>query len=278
MTLKTLQLSEPFGKVAYRAAGAGDPLVLIHGVGMQSAAWEPQINTLSQTHHVVAVDMPGHGGSDGLPATASLADFVAWLHAVLHALGTGPVSLAGHSMGALVSGGYAVTYPEMVARLALLNGVFRRSEDARAAVIARAEQIQDGVIDLETPLARWFGDGSGDQAARSKVSDWLSSVDQAGYATAYSAFARGDATYADRFSAISCPLLALTGDGDQNSSPAMSVAMAEAAQNGKSLVIEGHRHMVNLTAPDQVNTALRDWLLTPSQTLLDQKDTSHEHV
>lgn len=278
MTLTTLQLSEPFGKVAYRATGDGDPLVLIHGVGMQSAAWEPQIDALSQSHQVIAVDMPGHGGSDALPAEASLPDFVAWLHVVLRALGTGPVSLAGHSMGALVSGGYAITHPEMVTRLALLNGVFRRSQEARAAVIARAEQIRSGMIDLETPLTRWFGDGKADMAARVKVSDWLASVDPSGYATAYSAFARGDATYADRFSAISCPLLALTGDGDQNSSPAMSAAMAEAAQNGKSLVIEGHRHMVNLTAPEQVNTALKDWLKTPFQSPLDQKDTSHEHV
>ncbi|MEM9632493.1 MAG: alpha/beta hydrolase [Pseudomonadota bacterium] len=278
MTLKTLQLSEPFGEVAYRAAGEGMPLVLVHGVGMQSAAWEPQIAALSRSHHVVAVDMPGHGGSDPLPASASLPDFVAWLHAVLCALGTGPVSLAGHSMGALVCGGYAVTHPEMVTRLALLNGVFRRSEEARTAVIARAEQIQGGEIDLETPLARWFGDGNTDQSARTKVSDWLSSVDLAGYATAYSAFARGDATYADRFSSISCPVLALTGDGDRNSSPAMSEAMAEAAQNGQSLIIDGHRHMVNLTAPEQVNNALKDWLKKSSQTPVDQKDTSHEHV
>ena len=50
--------------------------------------------------------------------------------------------------------------------------------------------------DLETPLARWFGDSPVEQAARNQVAEWLSQVDLDGYATAYGAFARGDETYA----------------------------------------------------------------------------------
>ncbi len=277
MTLTTQQLSKPYGTVAFRETGSGAPVVLIHGVGMQSAAWAPQIDVLAKTHRVIAVDMPGHGGSDPLPTGSDLPDFVAWLHAVLQTLHTGPVSLAGHSMGALIAGGYAVSHPEMVTHVALLNGVFRRSDAASAAVVARAEEIQAGAFDLETPLTRWFGDGASDQAASALVSEWLSSVDLEGYATAYGAFARGDATYADQFTTITCPLLALTGDGDLNSSPAMSDAMAKAAQNGKSVVISGHRHMVNMTAPDLVNTALQEWLNTPINAFSDVQETCHEH-
>jgi pimeloyl-ACP methyl ester carboxylesterase len=263
MTSTTLQLSEPFGQVACRIAGEGAPLVLIHGVGMQSAAWGPQIQALAASHRVIAVDMPGHGGSAPLPLDAGLEDFVAWLDAVIDALNCGPVSLAGHSMGALIAGGYAASHPGKVTRVALLNGVWKRSEAARNAVITRAEQIRSGAFDLETPLERWFGDSDTDRAARDQVAGWLSAVDRDGYATAYAAFARGDATYADRFAGITCPLLALTGDGDPNSTPAMSQAMADAAPQGKALVIQGHRHMVNLTAPDQVTAALAAWLAEP---------------
>ena len=49
MTSKTLRLSDG-AKVSYRAAGHGTPVVLLHGVGMQSAAWIPQINALSESH------------------------------------------------------------------------------------------------------------------------------------------------------------------------------------------------------------------------------------
>ncbi|OED45939.1 alpha/beta fold hydrolase [Leisingera sp. S232] len=269
MTPTTLPRSDPYGAVTCLRAGPengqGAPVVLIHGVGMQAAAWGPQIEALCLTHQVIALDMPGHGGSAPLPGWADLPEYVAWLHEVLQALDLGPVSLAGHSMGALIAGGYAVSQPEDTARVALLNGVFRRSAEARAAVEARAAEIRAGSFDLETPLARWFGKGAADQHARAQVAKWLSGVNLEGYAAAYTAFAHGDSTYADGFSDIACPLLALTGDGDPNSTPAMARAMAETAPQGRAVVIEGHRHMVNLTAPAAVNAALRDWLNTEGE-------------
>lgn len=268
MTLKTLRLSDPFGETTYREAGLSNAgktnsVVFVHGVGMQSAAWEPQLQALGATHHVIALDMPGHGGSDCLPLGVSLSVYVEWLVAALDALQLDRVNLVGHSMGALISGGVAVTHSSRLDRVALLNGVFCRDAAASEAVKARAQQIQKGAFDLETPLKRWFGDSGPEQTARKKVSEWLSAVNIEGYATAYTAFAEGDAHYADRFSNISCPLLALTGRDDLNSSPEMSQAMADAAPKGRAQIIEHHRHMVNLTAPDAVNAALEDWLQTP---------------
>ncbi|WP_027256175.1 alpha/beta fold hydrolase [Leisingera aquimarina] len=269
MTSTTLHLSDSYGTVTCQRAGPGigkgEPVVLIHGVGMQSEAWAPQIAALAETHQVIALDMPGHGGSAPLPEGAELPDYVAWLHAALLAMDLGPVSLAGHSMGALIAGGYAVCHAENVLRVALLNGVFRRSPAARQAVEARAAEIRAGSFDLETPLIRWFGDTAADQTARAQVADWLSGVNHQGYAAAYTAFARGDSTYADGFGGIACPLLALTGDGDPNSTPDMAQAMAGAAPQGGAVVIEGHRHMVNLTAPAAVSAALRDWLNTSAE-------------
>lgn len=264
MTLITRPLSDPFGPVALRDVGAGAPLVLIHGVGMQSAAWTPQIEALSKTHRVIALDLPGHGGSAPLPAQSGLPDYVRWLGNVLDALELGPVALAGHSMGALIAAGFAVTSPDRVSRVALVNGVYCRDQAARDAVIARAAVIGEGAFDLDTPLDRWFSDSHADQVARAQVAGWLSSVDIDGYAMAYRAFAHGDATYADQFGKIACPLLALTGDGDANSTPAMARAMAKAAQNGQAVIIDGHRHMVNLTAPEAVTDALRVWLARPA--------------
>ena len=264
MTSTTRPLSDG-ATLSYREAGQGAPVVLIHGVGLQSAAWGPQIDALSATHRVIALDMPGHGGSSPLAVDATLPDFVAWLARALDALELEAVSLAGHSMGALITLGFAAAHPDRVTRAALLNPVYRRSPEARAAVIARADEIRQGQIDLDTPLTRWFGDSSADQAARADVAAWLGAVDLDGYATAYGAFARGDTTYADRIGTIPCPLGAITGDGDPNSTPAMSWAIAAAAPRGRVLVIAGHRHMVNLTAPEAVNAALTDWLASDTE-------------
>lgn len=245
---------------AYAEIGAGDPLLLIHGVGMRLEAWRPQIAALSAGRRVIAVDMPGHGMSDKLTPGASLEDFVAWLSVFLDDLGLDGVSLAGHSMGALVSGGAAATFGKRIHRVALLNGVHMRDAAAKAAVIARARLIRDRVIDVDGPLRRWFGEGNEGTSVYRLTRGWLSAVDPDGYATAYNAFAHGDAVYAGQWSDVKCPALFLTGSDDPNSTPAMAYAMAAAAPNGRAQIVEGHRHMINLTAPHMVNTILEEWL------------------
>lgn len=252
--------SRTAGGAAYREIGEGEPLVLVHGVGMRLEAWEPQMAVLSASHRVVALDMPGHGESAPLPAGSRLPDFVAWLGRVLDDLGLDAVNLAGHSMGALISGGAVATFGPRIRRVALLNGVHRRSAEARAAVVRRAEEIAGGAIDFDGPLRRWFGEGAENEPAYRLTRSWLSGVDPAGYATAYAAFAHGDETYADAWPRVTCPALFMTGDGDPNSTPAMAAAMAEAAPQGEAAIVVGHRHMVNLTAPDEVNGRLESWL------------------
>lgn len=255
MKRRTLPASD--GTLSWIEAGEGEPLLLLHGVGMRAEAWGPQIAAL-RGHRVIALDMPGHGGTAPLPKGAMLPDYVTWAAEAMDRLGLRAANVAGHSMGSLIALGLAVSHPEKVLRVALLNAVHRRTPEARAAVIARAEAIAAGEFDLDTPLNRWFGPG--EEAVRAEVAGWLSGVDRKGYAMAYRAFAMGDATYADMLDRIACPALFLTGAGDPNSTATMAREMAAMAPQGRAVVIEGHRHMVNLTAPDLVTQALTDWL------------------
>jgi len=257
MISKTQQLSDG-SLIHLREAGDGVPVLLFHGVGMQSIAWEPQISELSRDFHVMAVDMPGHGKTPLLPNDPRLPDYVAWGAKVIEALAAEPVSIAGHSMGALIAGGIAIERPELVRRVALLNGVHRRDPEAKKAVLQRAQKIANGKFDVTEPLSRWFG--ADDTETRHRVACWLREVSPAGYAAAYRAFAEGDEVYADRFETIQCPLLVLTGAEDPNSTAPMTQTMANLAPKGRAVVIEKHRHMVNLTAPEIVNNELRRWL------------------
>ena len=234
--------------------------MLLHGVGLRAEAWEAQ-EALADACRVVAVDLPGHGGSDPLPDGARLPDYVAWGGRVLEAVG--PASVAGHSMGARIAAGLAVERPDLVRRPAVVGAVFRRPPRARAAVLARAEEIAAGGADPLAPLGRWFAEG--DHEARARVAGWLRRADPQGYATAYRAFAEGDATYADRWGSIACPVLVATGADDPNSTHAMARAMAAAAPDARLAILKGHRHMVGLTAPEAVTAALRDWLAVPAR-------------
>ncbi|MFC9996452.1 alpha/beta fold hydrolase [Nocardia sp. NPDC127526] len=70
-------------KLNYVRAGSGEPLVLVHGVGSRWQVWEPIVSTLAESFDVIAVDLPGFGGSEPLPHTTvstladALVDFLA---------------------------------------------------------------------------------------------------------------------------------------------------------------------------------------------------------
>ncbi len=266
MMLKTLLLSDSARQVSYRNGGpehpgASAPIILLHGVGLQSAAWNAQAKTLAKSHTVVALDLPGHGASSPLSQGAALPAFVDWLAKALDAMQIERTILVGHSMGALIASGFGATWPERTEGVALLNGVYRRDSLARDAVIQRAKSIGTGSFDVETPLNRWFPDSASHQEARAKTAQWLSEVDIGGYATAYAAFAEGDETYAEEYPKIACPFLAVTGELDRNSTPAMSHTMASEVRHGKAIVVKGHGHMMCLTAADRVTEILTDWLV-----------------
>jgi len=258
--LTTPQRSRSRLGAAYVEHGIGEPVLLIHGVGMRLEAWAPQAEALAASHRVIVVDMPGHGESDRLPDDAQLSDFVTWFGALLDDLDVERINVAGHSMGALIAGGMAATMGKRIARVGLLNGVYRRSPEARAAVEARAALIRSGTFDVEAPLERWFSAADKGSDAYQLTRNCLATVDPQGYATAYSAFATGDDVYADAWPTVACPSLFLTGEHDANSSPEMAREMAAAAQNGWARIVRGHRHMVNLTAPSAVTDHMRAWL------------------
>ncbi|QCR38154.1 alpha/beta fold hydrolase [Nissabacter sp. SGAir0207] len=256
MIRKTLLLSECNLRASYLEAGDGPPLVLIHGVGMNAAAWYPQIEWLSRTFKVIAVDMPGHGQSEGFQHDATLPDYVRWLAALLATRPEGCFAVAGHSMGALITAGLAIDYPALVSHAVVISGVFKRNDAAREAVLQRAQELATGHARLDSPLARWFSDTPEEQTLRAQVGEWLQQVDVEGYARAYRAFAGGDRTYADRWQAMRCPVLVMTGEFDANSSPAMARQMAQAAPHGRAVIIENAKHMVNLTDAERVNEEL----------------------
>ena len=86
-------------------AGAGEPLVLLHGVGESAVGWRPVQDALSRDYDVIALDFPGFGGSaklpaDALPSAVALADAV---EREMDQLGIGDFHVAGYSLGARVS-------------------------------------------------------------------------------------------------------------------------------------------------------------------------------
>ena len=75
------------GSTRYLRQGRGDPVILIHGVGMAASIWAPQLAALSPDFDVIAYDMLGHGGSSLPPEEARLSDYSDQLLSLIEVLG-----------------------------------------------------------------------------------------------------------------------------------------------------------------------------------------------
>ncbi|MGQ3032231.1 MAG: alpha/beta fold hydrolase, partial [Ferrovibrionaceae bacterium] len=122
-------------------AGAGTPVLFIHGVGMNAAIWQPQIERMTDRFDVVAIDMLGHGQSPLPPQHPELADYADQAVRLLDHLGLDKVFVVGHSMGALVAQELALRAPGRVRRIVSLNAVFRRPPELTEAVRQRAAAL-----------------------------------------------------------------------------------------------------------------------------------------
>ncbi|MEU5435391.1 alpha/beta fold hydrolase [Streptomyces sp. NPDC020719] len=91
--------------IAYRRAGAGEPLLLLHGIGHHRQAWDPVFDLLAAERDVIAVDLPGFGESPALPdgVAYDLATVVPTLGALCAELGVERPHVAGNSLGGLLA-------------------------------------------------------------------------------------------------------------------------------------------------------------------------------
>jgi pimeloyl-ACP methyl ester carboxylesterase len=106
--------------LAYTRRGAGVPLVLLHGLGSARQAWDPVIDRLAEQFDVIAIDFPGFGDSEPLPAAIepTPAVLAARVAALLDELGLRTSHVAGNSLGGWVALELAAIRP--VASLTLL--------------------------------------------------------------------------------------------------------------------------------------------------------------
>lgn len=122
VALPSLQFRTIHGyRRAFRIAGSGPALLLIHGVGDTSATWSSVHAKLAQRFTVIAPDLLGHGESDKPRADYSLAAFANGMRDLLTTLGIDRATLVGHSLGGGIAAQFAYQYPHMVERLVLVS-------------------------------------------------------------------------------------------------------------------------------------------------------------
>jgi pimeloyl-ACP methyl ester carboxylesterase len=132
--------------VRYFAAGAGEPpVLLVHGLGGAAANWVEVAPRLLARHRVVAVDLPGHGGSAPLPAVSSLGALADRVALVAAQERLAPALVGGHSLGGTVAVQLALRHPERVRGLVLAAPPGISSRLVRAKIVLRVSAaVQPG--------------------------------------------------------------------------------------------------------------------------------------
>jgi pimeloyl-ACP methyl ester carboxylesterase len=120
LSFRQVETSE--GTISTIEAGAGDPVILLHGLGATKASFLPTLATLGPTHRPIAIDLPGFGDSDKpVMGAYDAAFFARSVVALLDALGIERAHLVGNSMGGRVAIEVGLREPERVGRLVLLS-------------------------------------------------------------------------------------------------------------------------------------------------------------
>ena len=264
--LRRLQLAH--GQLAWREAGQGTPLLLLHGIGAGSASWAAQLQALSGQYRVLAWDAPGYGGSDPLPEAQPLGDdYAAVLASWLARIDAAGAIVVGHSLGAIVAASWAAR-ADAKPRALLLASPARGYGRADAALRdtkfrERVELIERlGVAGMAASRAAGLCAPGADAAAVEIVRRNMARTTPGGYAQAAWMLAHDDLR--TRLRSAPRPLAVLCGELDRVTPPDACRALAD--EIGAPFVgLPGVAHACYVENPAQFNAALADALKEPQR-------------
>lgn len=250
---------------AYTGGKAFDPalpcVVFIHGALNDHSVWTLLARWFAHHGHaVLAVDLPGHGRSAGLPLT-SVEAIAGWLHRLLDAAGVQQAALVGHSMGSLIALEAAArasrlvmvgtAYPMKVSE-ALLATARDRPEAAMTMVTAFSHSLASAKPGYPGP-GSWLRGGAMALMRRLQARQTAVNLFENDFQVC-DRYAGGEAAAAR----VACPVHFVLGTLDQMTSPKQNAVLGALLKPRVHAVAAGHALMAE--APDAVLAALRDAL------------------
>ncbi|WP_051960867.1 alpha/beta fold hydrolase [Devosia riboflavina] len=241
--------------LAYKRSGAGPTLVLLHPVGLDSDSWAAVMSGL-QGLDIIAVDLPGHGGSK-LNGSATLNDFADRVADLLLNLKVPLATVAGLSCGGMVAQAVALRHPALVEKLVLCGCPATFPDQARPAIASRGERaVADGMqAVIEETLQRWFTPDFIANGGAAPVAARLLADEPETWAATWRAISQLD--HKAELSALNVPVLCIAGELDQAVPPVMVKALADCIAGAEYRTLPGAPHMMQLEQPAALVEQLR---------------------
>ena len=248
-------------EIAYERAGAGPPLVLVHGAASDGRIWQPQLEALADALTVVAWDEPGAGRSSDVPEGFALADYADALAALIDGLGLAPAHVGGLSWGGTLVLELYRRHPDLVRTLLLLDTYAGwKGSLPPAEVAARVEGLR-AMLAAEHFDPTLPGLFAGDPPAEFvPLLDALNAaVRPASARIALGLMAETDLR--DVLPTVRVPTLLLWGELDARSPLFVAEQFHAAIPHAELVVIPGCGHVSNLERPEAFNAAVRAFCL-----------------
>ncbi len=241
------------GDINYTIQGTGDPIVLIHGFGLDSRMWKKQAEELSKTITVITYDMRGFGKSS-LPINkySHLED----LHELLKSLGISEAKIVGHSFGGEVATEYALKYPSEVNSLVLispaLSGVKNDSSEWEVLVELGRKGDIEGIKErmLKNPAFKDLKEGSEElKLVAEMIQDYTGFHFQNSDLREY-------ADVSGRLKELSCPIGVIIGENDEEVQKKIAKKFKEEL-GMEPIIIPNCGHMSVLENPELITEMIR---------------------
>jgi pimeloyl-ACP methyl ester carboxylesterase len=251
--------------VYYEEHGAGEPVLLIGGLGADHSAWALQTEFLARHFKVVVFDNPGCGQTTGPPGPYTTELFGDVAAGLVRSLGIDRTHVVGASMGGLIAQQVAVRSPTVVRSLVLHCSWWRADPYTQSLIrswqsFARAT----GMLELSRQIWLWVFTPGFFESQRPFFADLERRVREAPTQTPEAFCEQAEACMAhealERIREVDVPTLLTVGDHDILTPPAHSAAIHERIKGSVLHVWPGMGHAPFWEIPDEFNGLNRDFL------------------
>lgn len=246
--------------IHYSSVGEGPPVVLVHGLGGSSNVWHGVTQSLRQHHHVISLDLRGHGRSAG-KGEFTVEKWAKDVGKLITHLELPAVTLVGHSLGTLVCQYLAWKQPDLVSNLVLVGAISYFTPDVEELYRQRADLVEKDGIDAF--IDEWLAGAVSPQTHATMpggvglLRDLILSNDHKNYAKSCRALAKAPTIQRDD---IGQPTLLVTGAHDRSTPLGMTGELHADIPVSTVRVAPHVGHWVPVEDPAWLAATLLEWL------------------
>ena len=246
---------------SFKKVNEKNPIVFIHGVGLNKEIWEPQINFFKD-YNTLVYDLLGHGKTPLKKTKVNFEDFTKQLVRLIKELNFNKIHLVGFSLGALIARQFAFKHVDRLNSLIIHGSIYKRTEEQKRVVLNRYEVAKlNKPASKQTALRRWLSHDFSKKNPEiyKNIYSILEKNNHKDFLKCYEIFVN----YIDDDSIlakIKANTLITTGEEDVGSTPEMSKNLSKIIPKSKFIEIKKGKHLCSIERADDVNIIFKKFI------------------